>query len=117
IANSARNRFEELKLDNIQVKVGDGQQGALDDAPFDIIVVIPPDIKDKSILFSQLAPKGQLLCLEPTDSEHLALIKYTAIAPDHYERSEHGYVNFVKNRDEIFIDMGLVTDGNLEQAK
>ena len=117
VAAAAQQRFKELKLDNIEVRSGDGSEGALDHAPYDIIVVIPPQITDKSHLLAQLAPKGQLLCLEYTDGEQLALVKYTATAAEHYERSEHGYVNFVKNRDEIFIDMGLVTDEALQQAK
>jgi len=117
IASASLKLLQNLNFDNVILHAGDGTLGSPGDSPFDIIIVITPSITDKSHLLKQLGSGGQLLCLEYADSEQLMLVKYTVSGHHNYTRSEHGYINFAKNKGEIFIDLGLVTDDILQQAR
>lgn len=63
LARSARSTLAELGYDNVEVRVGDGSQGAADRAPFDAISVTAMAQDDlPQALVDQLAPGGVLVC-------------------------------------------------------
>jgi protein-L-isoaspartate(D-aspartate) O-methyltransferase len=63
LACSARSTLAELGYDNVEVRVGDGSQGAADRAPFDAISVTAMAQDDlPQALVDQLAPGGVLVC-------------------------------------------------------
>jgi type IV pilus assembly protein PilB len=114
---AATGKVRELGLTNLEIRVGDGQDGAPEDAPFDLIVVLTPKIRNKSELLEQLAPKGQLIAVEYGEASRLILVKYTADNQGNSIRTEYSYIDFVPNRDEILIDMGIITGDILEKAR
>jgi protein-L-isoaspartate(D-aspartate) O-methyltransferase len=61
LATRARERFDELGLDSIEVHVGDGSLGLSAAAPFDRIIVTAagPSVPDS--LYEQLTPGGILV--------------------------------------------------------
>jgi protein-L-isoaspartate(D-aspartate) O-methyltransferase len=63
LAERARDTLAELGYDNLEVRVGDGAQGAPDRAPFGGISVTATAADDPpEALFEQLAPGGALVC-------------------------------------------------------
>ncbi|HCO60587.1 MAG TPA: protein-L-isoaspartate(D-aspartate) O-methyltransferase, partial [Porticoccaceae bacterium] len=58
-----------------------------------------------------------LVCIERAEASMLTLVKYTNDAHHNVIRSEHGYIDFVQDRDQILIELGLVTDDLLAQAR
>ncbi len=61
LQNQARERFYQLKLNNIRLKHSDGSWGWPDNAPYDgIIVTCAPEQVPKELL-NQLAPGGRLV--------------------------------------------------------
>ena len=61
LADSARNRLEELKYENIQVRTGDGYRGWPEHAPFDVIIVAAAPTHIPQPLVDQLAVGGRLV--------------------------------------------------------
>ena len=57
----AQQKFDELELDNIVTKVGDGNVGWAEQAPFDRIIVTAAAVAIPSILLNQLAMGGRLV--------------------------------------------------------
>ncbi|RLA45508.1 MAG: protein-L-isoaspartate(D-aspartate) O-methyltransferase [Gammaproteobacteria bacterium] len=117
LAAAVVDRAQALRVENIEVRQGDGSLGAPKDAPFDIIVVSTPKIEDKSALCKQLAPGGQLVCIEYAEASLLKLVKYINDSDGNKMRSEHGYVDFVRDKDEILIELGFVTNDILDKAR
>lgn len=117
LARAIATNIEQLGVGNVVLRHGDGSGGAPDFAPFDLILVASPSIEQKSALLSQLSPRGQLVCVEWGEASLLTLVKYTHDGRHHYVRSEHGYMDFVPNRDEILIELGLVSDELLVRAR
>ena len=63
LAGAARARLAELGYDNVEVRHGDGAQGAPDRAPFEGISVTATAAGDPpAALLEQLAPAGALVC-------------------------------------------------------
>jgi protein-L-isoaspartate(D-aspartate) O-methyltransferase len=63
LAETARARLAELGRDNVEVRVGDGTQGARDRAPFEgISVTATAAAEPPRQLVDQLAPGGTLVC-------------------------------------------------------
>jgi protein-L-isoaspartate(D-aspartate) O-methyltransferase len=63
LAESSRGVLEELGYTNVEVRVGDGAQGAPDRAPFDgICVTATAKDRPPQALFDQLTPSGVLVC-------------------------------------------------------
>jgi protein-L-isoaspartate(D-aspartate) O-methyltransferase len=63
LAEDARATLAELGYDNVEVRVGDGAQGAPDRAPFDgISVTATAKDAPPPALFDQLAPGGIIVC-------------------------------------------------------
>jgi len=117
LADAAMEKMSSLNLDNVLIHHGDGQDGAPQEAPFDIIVVATPNIEDKSVLLNQLTLHGQMVCVEYADSSLLKLVKYTGDGHHNYVRSEHGYLDFVQNKDEILIELGFINNEILSEAR
>ena len=117
MADAAMGKLGSLNLKNIMVYHGDGSDGAPQEAPFDIIIVATPNIEDKSELFDQLTPHGQMICVEYADSSLLKLVKYTGDGHHNYVRSEYGYLDFVQNKDEILIELGFINNEILSEAR
>ncbi|MBD3427156.1 MAG: protein-L-isoaspartate(D-aspartate) O-methyltransferase [Candidatus Omnitrophica bacterium] len=61
LAESARKRFRELGIDNVNVRWGDGYKGWPDQAPFDAVIVTaaPPEIPEE--LVEQLKIGGRMV--------------------------------------------------------
>lgn len=117
LADVAMEKLSKLNLGNVVIYHGEGCDGAPQEAPFDIIVVSTPNVEDKSVLFKQLTPFGQMICVEYADSSLLKLVKYTGDGHRNYLRSEYGYLDFVQNKDEILIELGFINDDILSEAR
>ena len=117
LTEAVKKHVTELGLKNVVVRHGEGSEGAPDFAPFDLILVSTPSIDHKSALLKQLTSRGQLVCIERAEASMLTLVKYTNDAHHNVIRSEHGYIDFVQDRDQILIELGLVTDDLLAQAR
>lgn len=117
LANAAMENLSSLNIRNVIVRHGEGSEGSPQDSPFDIIVVSTPNVEDKSVLLDQLTPFGQIICVEYADSSLLKLVKYKGDGHHHYARTEHGYIDFVQNKDEILIELGFINDDVLTKAR
>lgn len=106
-----------LKRCNVQLRLGEGAEGAADAAPFDIILVTTPQVHNITRLLKQLSPRGQLLCLEESENSQLMLVKYKRLSNGKFSRCEHGLINFVDNQDEILIELGLINSEILGEAR
>jgi protein-L-isoaspartate(D-aspartate) O-methyltransferase len=73
LAERARSALAELGYANVQVRTGDGCQGAPDRAPFDaILVTAAADREPPAALRAQLAPGAPLVCpVRREGGEHL----------------------------------------------
>lgn len=117
LVDAAIENLSNLNIRNVVVHRGEGAEGSSQSAPFDIIVVSTPNIEDKSALLNQLTPFGQMIAVEYADSSLLKLVKYKGDGHHHYARSEHGYIDFVQNKDEILIELGFINDDVLAKAR
>ena len=82
LAEAARGRLATLGFNNVEVIVGDGLEGAADQAPFDRIIVTAAADQVPQALVNQLAKGGiMILPLGPQDGGQM-LVKLT--------RSDHG---------------------------
>jgi protein-L-isoaspartate(D-aspartate) O-methyltransferase len=61
LAESARERLDELGIENVEVIIGDGSRGHPEGAPFDGIAVHAASPEAPHSLLSQLAPGGRLV--------------------------------------------------------
>lgn len=61
LSHQAQKRFQKLGLYNIQCRIGDGNLGWLEMAPFDRIIVTAAANQVPPLLIEQLAPGGRLL--------------------------------------------------------
>ena len=77
LADRAAARLEELGVDNVEVRTGDGTAGAPDRAPFDgISVTATAEGAPPAALIDQLAPGATLVCpVRRPDGEHLLRIR------------------------------------------
>jgi protein-L-isoaspartate(D-aspartate) O-methyltransferase len=95
LAEIARQRFERLGYDNIELRVADGTRGWAEEAPFDAILAAAggPEVPD--VLLRQLAPGGRLVMPigQTRDEQHLVLV--TRTGNDRYVQKELGAVRFV----------------------
>lgn len=67
----ARERLDELVVENVEVIVGDGSRGYADRAPYDAIAVHAASPEAPHSLLSQLAPEGRLVVPIATGSADL----------------------------------------------
>jgi protein-L-isoaspartate(D-aspartate) O-methyltransferase len=95
LAEHARERFERLGYDNIEVRVGDGTRGWPEAAPFDAILAAAggPDVPD--VLLQQLAPGGRLVMPVGSTRAQQRLVLVTRTEADRFVQKELGDVRFV----------------------
>lgn len=117
MADAAMDRLSKLKLGNVRVISGNGEEGAPQFAPFDIIIVSTPKITHLASLIEQLAPGGQLVCVERTPSVLLRLVKYTLDEHGQVSRCEHGLVNFSHKDEQSLIELGVANKDILSKAR
>ncbi|MCK5344522.1 MAG: hypothetical protein KAR20_14010, partial [Candidatus Heimdallarchaeota archaeon] len=117
LAVVARENIYNLGINNVEVIEGDGSQGAPEEAPFDIIVVSTPTVKDKTTLLHQLSAHGQMICIEYGEESMMMLVKYSCDRAMNLHRTEHGILKFSQNQDEILIELGLISDKVLQEAR
>ncbi len=92
LQNQARERFYQLKLNNIRLKHSDGSWGWSDNAPYDgIIVTCAPEQVPKELL-NQLAPGGRLVIPVGGTEQSLRVIDRNG---NSFEQTELDAVSFV----------------------
>ncbi|MDQ7073084.1 MAG: protein-L-isoaspartate(D-aspartate) O-methyltransferase [Gammaproteobacteria bacterium] len=92
LQNQARERFYQLKLNNIRLKHSDGSWGWPDNAPYDgIIVTCAPEQVPKELL-NQLAPGGRLVIPVGGAEQSLRVIDRNG---NKFEQTELDAVSFV----------------------
>ena len=92
LQNQARERFYQLKLNNIKLKHSDGSWGWEDNAPYDgIIVTCAPEQVPENLL-TQLAPGGRLVIPVGGASQSLRLIERNG---NKFDETELDAVSFV----------------------
>lgn len=92
LQNQARERFYQLKLNNIKLKHSDGSWGWEDNGPYDgIIVTCAPEQVPESLL-QQLAPDGRLVIPVGGESQSLRVIDRNG---GQFEETELDAVSFV----------------------
>ncbi|MDX1437025.1 MAG: protein-L-isoaspartate(D-aspartate) O-methyltransferase [Anaerolineales bacterium] len=96
LADSARERFKALGIDNIYVFVGDGSQGFPDEAPFDAILgtAAAPEVPPQ--LPGQLADGGRLVL--PVGGQGGQTLERIRRVGDHWDREPIAPVAFVPLR-------------------
>ncbi len=93
LQNQARERFYQLKLNNIKLKHSDGSWGWEDNAPYDgIIVTCAPEEVPESLLL-QLAPNGRLVI--PVGGSHKQSLRVIDRNGNGFEQQELDAVSFV----------------------
>ncbi|MEF8939054.1 MAG: protein-L-isoaspartate(D-aspartate) O-methyltransferase [Salinivenus sp.] len=95
LAASARERFDRLDYENIEVRHGDGSMGWPERAPFDAIEVAAagPDVPQP--LLDQLAVGGRLVAPTGPVSRAQELKRVRRVGEDTYEEEDLGRVRFV----------------------
>ncbi|HBT56621.1 MAG TPA: hypothetical protein DEA92_05660, partial [Pseudomonas sp.] len=109
LADFSRQTLAAQGLTNVTVRCADASLGAADLAPFDLIVVSTPKITTREPLWDQLALRGEFICVEIGDASRQMLVKYINRGNKRIARSEHGYVEFVTNGDDIYVELGFVS--------
>lgn len=117
LASFAKDKLQELGLKQVIVREGDGSKGAPEHGPYDLILISTPKIAVQPVLLEQLAPKGQLICIEPGEASRQILVKYVNRGNHKAARTEHGFVDFVQNQDDILVELGFVTPEVLNAAR
>jgi protein-L-isoaspartate(D-aspartate) O-methyltransferase len=95
LAEAARRRFAELRLDNIETRIGDGTLGWPEAAPFDAILVAACGPEFPPALKRQLGPGGRLVMPVGFDDSRQELRKLTRRDGGDYELEDLGAVAFV----------------------
>lgn len=117
LVSYASERLAELGLKNTEIRQGDGVQGAADKGPFDLIIISTPKVAVHPTLLEQLAPRGQLICIEPGEASRQVLVKYINRGNHKAARTEHGFIDFVSSGDDILVELGFVTPDVLKEAR
>ena len=107
LAGQARERFEALRYDNIELRVGDGSRGWPGAAPFDAILVAAGAPDTPPALREQLAIGGRLVIPVGEDGQHQRLRRITRTGPETYEQDDLGGVMFVP----LIGEQGWAEDG------
>lgn len=117
IARAAQGRFNLLGLANLILRVEDGSNGASDLAPFDRILVSSPQVQDKGALLKQLTPRGLLLALEQNENHSHILTRYELSELGAVTRKELAMVDFSRDTGMTLLDMGMVDQVMLSEAR
>jgi protein-L-isoaspartate(D-aspartate) O-methyltransferase len=95
LAKLAKERFERLGYDNIEVRVGDGTRGMPDAAPFDAILVAASGPEVPQPLREQLVIGGRLVIPTGEHRWRQNLHKVTRRSATEYSEEDLGAVTFV----------------------
>ncbi|WP_206682769.1 protein-L-isoaspartate(D-aspartate) O-methyltransferase [Chthonobacter albigriseus] len=95
LADAARERLARLGFANVEVRTGDGTEGAEDAAPFDAIIVTAGGPSIPETLKRQLAPGGRLVIPVGAKLNDLRLLRLTRGDDDRYSTDDLGAVAFV----------------------
>ncbi|RWP50223.1 protein-L-isoaspartate(D-aspartate) O-methyltransferase [Mesorhizobium sp.] len=95
LAETARQRFEELGYNNIEVRTGDGTKGWPDAAPFDAILVAAGGPGAPLALQEQLDVGGRLIIPVGDEPHDQRLLKVTRTGAATYSEEDFGGVRFV----------------------
>ncbi len=115
IADIARTNLAQIKTDNVQIILGDGEAGAPDFGPFRVIVAscMLVDVAD---LMHQLADDGVLVVLEGSDPHVPDLVQYRKSA-DGFQRTKLGVIDFRTDSGDVLIDLGVVDEEAVARAR
>ena len=105
---AARQRFEKLGYDNIELRVGDGTKGWPEAAPFDAILVAAGGPGAPQALKEQLAVGGRLVIPVGEEPRSQRLLKITRTSGARFEEEDLGGVMFVP----LIGEQGWAEDGS-----
>ena len=117
MARQAQRRFNELGLSNLIQRTTDGSLGAPELGPYDRIFVATPRVTDKTPLLAQLADHGQLLAIEQGENDTHILTRYKLSELGTPLRKELAMMDFSRDTGLTLLDMGMVDQVMLEQAR
>lgn len=92
----ARERFDELGYDNIEVLHGDGTQGWPEHAPYEGIAVAAGGPSVPRALVDQLSIGGRLVIPVGEDLNTQRLLRITRVSAEDFRREDLGGVRFVR---------------------
>ncbi len=115
VAEIARGNLERAGIVNIRLILGEGEQGAPDLAPFDL-VFCSARIDELDGLLEQVADGGHLVTLEG-DDPLVPVLAVRSRQGDSVERRDLGPVNLAHDAGEIMIDLGFVDEQQLSEAR
>ncbi|MGE5501507.1 MAG: protein-L-isoaspartate(D-aspartate) O-methyltransferase, partial [Ignavibacteriales bacterium] len=95
LTRRARERFERLGYDNIELKTGDGTNGWAEEAPFDAILVAAGGPSIPQVLMEQLDIGGRLVIPVGGEERNQRLVKVTRTSATHWDEEDLGGVQFV----------------------
>ena len=117
MAPQAQRRFNELGLANLVQRTADGRHGAEDLGPYDRILVSTPHVVDKGPLIAQLADGGMLLAIESGENDCQILTRYEVSELGATLRKELALVDFSRDTGMTLLDMGMVDQVMLSEAR
>ena len=117
LARLAQDRFNKLGLVNLIMRQQDGTDGAPDLGPFDRILVSSPKVNNTPALLKQLAAGGLLLALEQEEHEAHILTRYEVSELGATLRRELAMVDFSRDAGMTMLDMGMVDQVMLSEAR
>lgn len=95
LGQAARQRFQTLGYDNIELRIGDGTKGWPEAAPFDAILVAAGGPEVPQALKEQLSIGGRLVIPVGGQERQQTLLKITRNSATDYEQEDLGVVAFV----------------------
>lgn len=116
VAEAARARFSRLKMNNVDVVAQAAESVIKLNQPCDL-VLCTTFLADIFMLQSYLREGGNLICIEGKAGTIPSLVKYVKRAGKLERVRILGWVDFNRNSEQILIDMGMVDETALAQAK
>ncbi len=116
IADIARKNIAAFNPSNLTLRIGEGEDGAPDCAPYQLIIALCT-IDDIDRLMSQLAEGGVLIRLQHSEGRWAILESCERDLTGRLHRRDLGPVDFSGDISEALIDMGLVDDRLLQTAR
>ena len=116
LADAARERFVSRGMHNIDIIEASADNGVETDELVDL-VLSTTFLPNPKVLLASLRDGGSLICLEGRAGPVPSVAMYRR-AGNKLERARTlGWVDFNRNAEQILIDLGLVNDSDLEQAR
>lgn len=95
LTHAARDAIDGLGYDNIDMRIGDGTQGAADEAPFDAILVAAGGPEIPAALVEHLAPGGRLIIPVGPVHRYQHLLRIRKTGDNRITQEDLGPVAFV----------------------